>query len=90
VVRLTFLARTGNGGFGPAYGRYIAIFGSNFLPNSWRARSEANPQNALLRSSEAFAGHMAANAFGEFWPDVKKRVFHKDNWPKPHTPEKAE
>jgi hypothetical protein len=34
---------------------------------------------ALLRSSEGLAGRMAANAFGEFWPDLKQYFFHKRN-----------
>lgn len=77
VVQLTFAARGGAGSFGPAYARYMAIVGSNFLSNTWRVHSEANAHDALLRSSEGFAGRMAANAFAEFWPDVKKRVFRK-------------
>jgi len=76
VARLTLLARGRNGGFGPAYARYVAIAGSNFLSNAWHAPSEANTRDALLRSSEGFAGHMAANGFAEFWPDVKKYIFH--------------
>jgi hypothetical protein len=76
VVRLTFLARGENGGFSPAYARYIAIAGSNFLSNAWRVHSETNAGAALLRSSEGFGGCMAANGFAEFWPDVKKYVFH--------------
>ena len=76
VVRLTFSARGENGGFGPAYARYFAIAGSNFLSNAWRVHGEATTRAALLRSSEGFAGHMAANGFAEFWPDVKKCVFH--------------
>jgi len=76
VVRLTFLARGENGVFGPAYARYFAISGSNFLSNAWRVRSEANTRAALLRSSEGFAGRIAANGFAEFWPDVKGYVFH--------------
>ena len=76
VVRLTFLGRGENGVFGPAYARYFAISGSNFLLNAWRVRSEANTRAALLHSSEGFAGHMAANGFAEFWPDVKQYIFH--------------
>ena len=34
-------------------------------------------QDALLRASEGLAGCMAANAFAEFWPDVKRVAFHK-------------
>ena len=64
---------------GPAYARYMAIFGNNFLSNTWRVNSEANTRAALLRASEAFGGLMAANAFEEFWPDIRKRVFHKGN-----------
>jgi hypothetical protein len=77
VVRLTFAARNKDAGFGPAYARYAAIVGSNFLSNTWRAPSDANAHHALLRVSGGFAGRMAANAFEEFWPDVKKRVFRK-------------
>ena len=79
VVRLTFLARSRDDGVKPAYARYVGVFGSNFLSNIWRVRSEANAQDALLRSSEGLAGRMAANAFGEFWPDLKKYFFHKRN-----------
>ncbi len=77
VVRLTFSARGGGGGVRPAYARSIAIVGGNFLSNTWRVPSEANPQHALLRASEGFAGRMAANAFTEFWPDIEKHVLHK-------------
>jgi hypothetical protein len=79
VVRLTFVARREDGSYGPAYARYIAIGGNNILSNTWRVRSEANLQNALLRTAEGFAGRMALNVFEEFWPDVKKRVFHNHN-----------
>jgi hypothetical protein len=77
VVRLAFIARGFDGSFGPAYARYVAILGDNFLSNSWRVHSEANSRDALLRTSEGFGGVLASNAFEEFWPDVKKRVFHR-------------
>jgi hypothetical protein len=79
VARFTFSARGEDGSLGPAYARYIAIVGGNFLSNTWRVRSEANARDALLRSSEGFGGRMAADAFQEFWPDVKKYVFRKHN-----------
>jgi hypothetical protein len=77
VVRLTFAARGGGSSLGPAYARYMAIFGDSFLSNSWRVQSEANSRDALLRTAEGFGEVLAGNAFEEFWPDVKKRVFHK-------------
>jgi hypothetical protein len=81
VGRLTFFARNESGRVEPAYARYIGIVGSNFLSNTWRVHSEANAEDALLRSSEGFAGRMAANAFEEFWPDVKRYIRHKHNRP---------
>lgn len=75
VVELTFASRGYDGSFRPAYARYAASFGNNFLSNTWRVHSEADAQHALLRTAGDFAGHMAANAWEEFWPDVKKRVF---------------
>jgi hypothetical protein len=79
VVRLTFLARGRNGTFEPAYGRYSGIVGGNFLSNTWRVHSEASAKDALLRSSESFGGRMAANAFAEFWPEVRRHVLSKRN-----------
>jgi hypothetical protein len=77
VVRLTFVARSGDGSFGPAYARYTAVLESNFLSNTWRVRSEVHAREVLLRMSGGFAGRMAANAFEEFWPDIERLVFHK-------------
>lgn len=77
VARLTFIARHDDGAYGPAYARYMAISGNNFLSNTWRVSSESNVHDAILRTGEGFAGRMAANAFEEFWPDIQKRVFHK-------------
>jgi hypothetical protein len=79
VIRLMFAARSHAGSFGPAYARYMAIFGNNFLSNTWRVKSEANAHDALLRTSEGFGGLMVSNAFEEFWPDIKKHVFHRGN-----------
>lgn len=58
--------------------RFIAIPAMNFLSNTWRPDSEANYHDAALRSLEGFAGLMAANAFEEFRPDVRTRIFHKN------------
>jgi hypothetical protein len=74
VIRRTFTARRIDGNFEPSYARYLGIIGSNFISNAWRVQSEANAQDAVLRSLEGFGGRMATNAFDEFWPDVKKRL----------------
>ncbi len=76
VVVSTILTHNRNGEFSPAYARYIAIPGSNFLSNTWRADSEANTTDALERTVWGFLGQMGSNAFSEFWPDFRRRVLH--------------
>jgi len=76
VVKQTVLARRRDGDYHPAYARFIAISANNFLSNTWRADSESNVDDAIIRTGEGFAGRMAANAFEEFWPTIKADVFH--------------
>jgi hypothetical protein len=74
VVVLTFVARRHDGRYAPAYARYGAIAGSNFISNTWRADSEATTSAALTRTALGFAGHLMDNAFQEFWPNLRKHV----------------
>jgi hypothetical protein len=74
VFALTMVARRRDGRYMPAYARYIAIPGNNFLSNTWRADSEATVSDALARTGWGFVGHLADNAFQEFWPSIKKRL----------------
>jgi hypothetical protein len=73
--KYSFVARRGSGNAMPAYARYIAIPGSNFLANTWRAGSETQVNDALIRTGLGFAGRITANLFAEFWPDVQRRLF---------------
>jgi hypothetical protein len=77
VIKQAFTARRRDGSFGPAYARFAATAGSNFLSNTWRPDSEANNHDAVLRTAEGFAGRTLSNAWAEFWPDVKARVSHR-------------
>jgi hypothetical protein len=77
AIKWTFITRDRDGGVRPAYARYIAYSGSNFLSNTWRADSEADTSHALTRTLEAFLGEMGSNAFIEFWPDFRRRVLHR-------------
>lgn len=76
VVIMTFLSHDRNGNLMPAYARYIAMPGNNFLSNTWRADSEANTSSAIFRTFWGFLGLMGRNAYDEFWPDVQRRIFH--------------
>lgn len=73
IVKMTFAAPYSDGRNHPAYARYAAVVGNNFISNAWRADSEATAGRAGLRVGLGFLGRMASNAFLEFWPDVRQR-----------------
>jgi hypothetical protein len=77
IIKQTFLAKDGQGHTMPAYSRYMAITGGNFIQNSWRPDSQADASDAMVRTMYGFLGRMAGNAFQEFWPDMKQR-FRRD------------
>ena len=76
IVYQTFFTRRADGNFEPAYARFIAIPGTNFMSNTWRVKDEADTPHALERTGYGFAGAMGQNAFQEFWPDLKSHLFH--------------
>jgi hypothetical protein len=77
VLLLTVTARNRQGDLMPAYARFIAIPGSNFLANTWRVSSDATVGAALSRTAYGFLSQVGSNAWNEFWPDVKRRVFKR-------------
>jgi hypothetical protein len=79
IVVMTFMARRRDGHLAPAYARYIATPGNNFLTNAWRADSEATNSAALKRTALGFAGRLGANALREFWPDARRLIKHRDD-----------
>jgi len=74
VLDLTFRAYHDDGERHPAYARFVAIFGNNFLSNTWRVQSEADWQHAMIRSAEGFGGRFLSNAVSEFLPQIWRKV----------------
>jgi hypothetical protein len=77
VFKMTFMARRSDGSLMPAYGRYVATVGNNILTNAWRPNDENDLNSALSRTAYGFLGRLGSNAFAEFWPTVKKKLFKK-------------
>ena len=75
VIKFTFAARYRDGHLGPAYARLLAISGNNILSDTWRVNSETQIGDTALRTLGGILGRMGANAFAEFWPNVRRRIF---------------
>jgi hypothetical protein len=77
AAKMTFLAVNRDGKEMPAYSRFIAIPGSNFLSNAWRAPGDDSADRAAIRTGIGFLGRFGSNVFDEFWPDFKQKLFHR-------------
>jgi len=75
VIKLTFTAPRHGSHLAPAYARFVAIPGNNVMSDMWRAGSETQPADTALRTIGGILGRMGVNAFVEFWPDVRRRIF---------------
>lgn len=80
VTDLTFRAYRTDGQRHLAFARYVAIFGNNFASNSWRARSEADWQHAMIRSGEGFGARFISDTFNEFGPELWRKFRHRHDY----------
>jgi hypothetical protein len=76
VVKWTVVAPDRSGELRPAYARFISFAGSSFISNAWREPSDTNVEHSFARVGFALLGRMGSNAFEEFWPDTRRKLFH--------------
>lgn len=76
IVLWTVVAPNRDGELRPAYARFIAVSSSSFISNGWREPSDTDAEHSLGRIAFGLLGRMAGNAFDEFWPDIKRTLFH--------------
>jgi hypothetical protein len=77
VVQWTVVAPNREGELRPAYARFIAFAGSSYISNAWREPSDTDADHSLGRIGLGLLGRMGSNAFDEFWPDAKRKLFHR-------------
>lgn len=77
AVKTSFVAYDRSGRLRPAYARYAAAFGNNFITNAWRPDSDNDPGDAVRRGFSGLLSRVASNLFLEFWPEVAGRLRKK-------------
>jgi hypothetical protein len=77
ILIMTIAARHDDQELHPAYARFIAITGSNFITDAWRPDSASTAEASLERVALGFAGKVANNAFREFMPELRHYVFRR-------------
>jgi hypothetical protein len=60
-----------------AVSRLVGAYGSAFIANTWYPARLTTPGEAILRGTWSAAADMGNSAFLEFWPDIRRKVFHR-------------
>jgi hypothetical protein len=69
----TLLARKDDGGWMPAYSRFIADYSTPFLAQTWRPE-RFSARRGFRQGTVAIGMGLGSNLWEEFWPDLKKRA----------------
>lgn len=66
-----------HGGRTFAFSRAAGWFGSGLISNVWYPDGVNSPGDGLVRGTVMIASDVGNNLFWEFWPDVKRKFFHR-------------
>ncbi len=77
VLRGTFLTRTDSGRETISTWRIGSAYGSAFLSNLWYPDRVDTPRLGFLEGTLTLGFDLAGNMGAEFWPDIKRRLFHR-------------
>ncbi len=81
VFRNTFLAHHADGspGMTLAAGRILGVYGAWGLATRWNPPAQHTAGQFLLYGTVGMLTKTGGNAMREFWPDIKRRFFHKNS-----------
>ena len=74
----TFVGRSDDGKRIPPWVRFASTYGAAFLANWWSPDRLSNSSRALVRGTMTLASDTGNNLISEFWPDLKKKLFHRN------------
>ena len=77
AVRGTVLTRTDSGGETLSFWRLGSDYGAAFLSNTAYPDRLDRPHQGFLQGSEIMGVDLACNLGAEFWPDIRKTLFHR-------------
>jgi hypothetical protein len=77
ALKTVFLAYRPDGHLAPAWGRYAGNTVNNLIENAWLPPSVTTWQQTTWRSASGFGTRALGNVWEEFWPDVSRRLFHR-------------
>ena len=78
AAKTVFVApRASDGALKPAWGRYAGNVFNNIIENAWLPPSQTTASATAWRSAGGFLSRFGGNLWDEYWPDVRKHLFHR-------------
>jgi hypothetical protein len=77
AIRGTILTRTDSGGETLSLWRIGGDYGAAFLSNTAYPDRLNTPHQGFIQGSEIMGVDLACNLGAEFWPDIRKKLFHR-------------
>src|SRR5258707_1161142 len=77
----TFAGHTDSGKRTLPFVRFAATYGVAFLANAWNPDRLSDRRHAIVRGTVTLGADAGNNLFDEFWPDLKKKFFHRKRHP---------
>jgi hypothetical protein len=77
ALKTSVLAQGRDGRLRPAWARYAGNTLNNVIENAWLPPSQTTAAQTALRSGMGFVTRIGGNLWGEFWPDVVRRLKKK-------------
>src|ERR1035441_4801236 len=77
ALRGTMLTRTDSGGETLSTWRIGSAYGSAFLSNLWYPARLNTVGLGMIQGSATLGFDLADNLRKEFWPDIRRKVFHR-------------
>lgn len=74
AMKTVVLAPRPDGHLAPAWGRFAGTVGSNLVQNVWLPSRLTTPKETAVRVGAGLFGRLATNLWGEFGPDLRRRI----------------
>jgi hypothetical protein len=77
ALKTSVLAQDRDGRLRPAWARYAGNTLNNVIENAWLPPSQTTAAQTAMRSGMGIVTRIGGNLWGEFWPDVVRRLKKK-------------
>jgi hypothetical protein len=77
AVKYTFVSSSDSGRMMPAYSRFVGAYGAGYISRAWYPPEFHTVSSGFYTGTESLGIDVGMNVLREFYPDIKKKIFHR-------------